>query len=496
MARMMTGLPFKNRTGLVWMTLVRISGWGMLLIVLLAGQWLHADDKSMVIAYLDEHYDAHAGIARELWNLAELGYQETESSRRLQTELGKKGFELEPGVADIPTAFVASYGTGKPVIGILAEFDALPGISQAAEPVRKILDNKPDGHACGHHLFGTGSTAAALALKNWLAATGTSGTIKLFGTPAEEGGSGKVYLVRAGLFDDVDVVLHWHPADSNNASPETSLANKSAKFRFSGVSSHASSAPERGRSALDGVEAMNYMANMMREHIPSESRLHYVITKGGSAPNVVPDFAEVYYYLRHPQADELLRIWDRLVSISKGAAMGTGTQVNMEVIHGNHSLLPNLTLAKIMDSNLRLVGGVSYTKEETRFAEKLAESFGSQPRKLNAQEKIKTFKMRHGKGSTDVGDVSWVVPTVGLRAATWVPGTSAHSWQAIAAGGTSIGSKGMQVAAKTLALTAVDLFQSPQVIAAARQELLERRGKDFEYEALLGDRGPPLDYRN
>jgi aminobenzoyl-glutamate utilization protein B len=240
---------------------------------------------------------------------------------------------------------------------------------------------------------------------------------------------------------------------------------------------------------------MNYMANMMREHIPSESRLHYVITKGGSAPNVVPDFAEAYYYLRHPQADELLKIWDRLVNISKGAALGTGTQVNMEVIHGNHSLLPNLTLAKVMDRNLRLVGGVSYTEEESRFADKLSASLGDQPGKPDAQERIKDFKMQYGKGSTDVGDVSWVVPTAGLRAATWVPGTSAHSWQAIAAGGTSIGSKGMQVAAKTLALTGVDLFLSPQVIAKARQELLERRGKDFEYEALLGDRGPPLDYR-
>lgn len=482
------------------MIAMRLLGWGTLVSVLLAGQWLHADDKSapdksIILSYLDQHYDAHAEIARKIWDLAELGYQEIESSRILQTELANNGFEIETGIADIPTAFIASYGKGKPVIGILAEFDALPGISQAIAPVRKILDDKPDGHACGHNLFGTGSTAAALALKNWLSITGTSGTIKLFGTPAEEGGSGKVYLVRAGLFEDVDVVLHWHPADSNNASPATSLANKSAKFRFAGVSSHASAAPERGRSALDGVEAMNYMANMMREHIPSESRLHYVITRGGSAPNVVPDFAEVYYYVRHPEADELLKIWDRLVDISRGAAMGTGTEVSMEVIHGNHSLLPNVTLARVMDRNLRHVGGVSYSEAESRFAEKLSESLGDAKRILGAQENIKAFKLQHGKGSTDVGDVSWVVPTAGLRAATWVPGTSAHSWQAIAAGGTSIGYKGMQVAAKTLALTGADLFLNPAVITAARQELLERRGADFHYAALLGDRGPPLDYR-
>jgi aminobenzoyl-glutamate utilization protein B len=449
----------------------------------------------MVLSYLDLHSDAHAEMAREIWDLAELGYQETESSRLLQTALEVNGFQLERGIAGIPTAFVASFGSGKPVIGILAEFDALPGISQAAVPFRKIVDNKPDGHACGHHLFGAGSTAAALALKDWLVSTGRSGTIKLFGTPAEEGGSGKVYLVRAGLFDYVDVVLHWHPADSNNASAATSLANKSAKFRFFGLSSHAAAAPDRGRSALDGVEAMNHMANMMREHIPPESRLHYVITKGGAAPNVVPDFAEVYYYVRHPQATQLLKIWDRLVDVSKGAALGTGTSVTMEVIHGNHSLLPNQTLAAVMDRNLRIVGGVSYDNEERRFAEKLSASFRGVAQKVGEQEQIKEFKMNNGKGSTDVGDVSWVVPTTGLRTATWVPGTSAHSWQAIAAGGTSIGIKGMQVAAKTLALTGVDLFQDAKLIAEARKELLKRRGDDFEYQALLGDRDPPLDYR-
>lgn len=474
---------------------MRLPGWGMLLVILLATPWLHADDRSMVLSYLDLHSDAHAEMAREIWDLAELGYQETESSRLLQTALEVNGFQLERGIAGIPTAFVASFGSGKPVIGILAEFDALPGISQAAVPFRKIVDNKPDGHACGHHLFGAGSTAAALALKDWLVSTGRSGTIKLFGTPAEEGGSGKVYLVRAGLFDYVDVVLHWHPADSNNASAATSLANKSAKFRFFGLSSHAAAAPDRGRSALDGVEAMNHMANMMREHIPPESRLHYVITKGGAAPNVVPDFAEVYYYVRHPQATQLLKIWDRLVDVSKGAALGTGTSVTMEVIHGNHSLLPNQTLAAVMDRNLRIVGGVSYDNEERRFAEKLSASFRGVAQKVGEQEQIKDFKMNNGKGSTDVGDVSWVVPTTGLRTATWVPGTSAHSWQAIAAGGTSIGIKGMQVAAKTLALTGVDLFQDAKLIAEARKELLKRRGDDFEYQALLGDRDPPLDYR-
>jgi aminobenzoyl-glutamate utilization protein B len=461
---------------------------------LVSGTTLGADEKAGIVGYLDAYYDQGSALAMQVWDLAEVGYLEQQSSQLLQAELGAAGFEVAAGVAGIPTAFVASYGQGRPIIGILAEFDALPGISQAAEPVRKILEGKPNGHACGHHLFGVGSVAAALAVKDWLEKTGATGTIRLYGTPAEEGGSGKVYMVRGGLFADVDAVLHWHPSDSNNASPATSLANKSARFQFSGISSHASGAPEKGRSALDGVESMNFMANMMREHMPIEARLHYVITHGGSAPNVVPDFAEVYYYVRHPEASELDKIFNRLVKISEGAALGTGTTVSHEVMHGNHSLLPNDQLASIMDQNLRYVGGIKYNQEEQRFAGKISESFSDQQPKLPADQ-IKPFRLLVGKGSTDVGDISWVVPTTGLRAATWVPGTSSHSWQAIAAGGTSIGTKGMQVAAKTIALTAVDLFNDPSLALEAKLELDKRRGSDYQYAPLLGDRDPPLDYR-
>lgn len=453
-----------------------------------------ADDQETINHYLDREYAANADLAQKIWHLAELGYMEQESSKLLQATLTKGGFNVEAGVAGIPTSFIASYGEGKPVVGILAEFDALPGISQTNQPLREVLEGKPDGHACGHHLFGAGSVAAALAVKNWLQASGHQGTVKLFGTPAEEGGSGKVYMVRDGLFDDVDVVLHWHPSDSNNASPATSLANKSAKFRFNGVSSHASAAPERGRSALDGVEAMNHMVNMLREHIPQDSRIHYVITRGGSAPNVVPDFAEVYYYVRHPVAGELEKIWDRVVDASRGAALGTGTRVSMEVIHGNHSLLPNVTLAKVVDEQLRSLGGIQYSPQEQQFAETISKSFSAVQQK-DTQELIRDFRMHNGKGSTDVGDVSWVVPTAGLRVATWVPGTSSHSWQAIAAGGTSIGSKGMQLAAKTLALTAQHLYLNPATIITATLEMKKRRGADFVYTPVLGDRLPPLDYR-
>ena len=454
-----------------------------------------ADSDHPVTQYLDQHGSEYIDVAMAIWDKAELGYLETESSALLRSTLAQQGFDIEPGVADIPTAFIATYGSGKPVIAILAEFDALPGISQSASPVREIMSDKSSGHACGHHLFGAGSAAAAVAVKQWMEANNISGTLRLYGTPAEEGGSGKVYMVRAGLFDDVDVALHWHPGDRNAANPSTSLANRSAKFRFSGVSAHAAAAPERGRSALDGVEAMNYMVNLMREHVPQETRIHYVITSGGSAPNVVPDFAEVYYYVRHPKAEVLSGIWDRVISTAQGAAQGTGTQLEYEVIHGNHSLLPNEALAGAMHANLTKVGGVQYNADEQRFAKKISATLGLREDRFGEEKLIQPLVMSGGMGSTDVGDVSWVVPTTGLSTATWVPGTSAHSWQAIAAGGTSIGGKGLIVAAKTLALTIVDLLQDPKLVEASRTEMEQRRGEGFVYEALLGDRAPPLDYR-
>ena len=304
-----------------------------------------------------------------------------------------------------------------------------------------------------------------------------------------------MYMVRAGLFDDADVVLHWHPGDANDASPSTTLANKSAKFRFRGVSAHAAVAPERGRSALDGVEAMNTMVNLMREHVPQETRIHYVITQGGLAPNVVPESAEVYYYVRHPRALMLGEIWERVERAARGAAMGTGTTVDWEIIHGNHRILTNLTLARLVQANLKRLGGVHYSTEEQAFAESIRQTLGRVNRPLGSEGQIQPFQERQGMGSSDVGDVSWAVPTAGLRTATWVPGTASHTWQAVAAGGTEIGIKGMLLAAKVLATTSLDLFNDPSVVEEARREWQERLGPDFQYEALLGDRNPPLDYR-
>ncbi|HWP35947.1 MAG TPA: amidohydrolase [Gemmatimonadales bacterium] len=451
--------------------------------------------KERVAASIDARLGTYSDVALKIWSYAEVGYQEEKSSGLLQSQLRDAGFTIESGVAGMPTAFVASYGQGRPIIGILAEFDALPGLSQAAEPTRRPLVEHGAGHGCGHHLFGTASTAAAIAVKDWLAATARQGTIRLYGTPAEEGGSGKVYMVRAGLFKDVDAVISWHPGDENDAGPSTNLANKSGKFRFRGVSAHAAGAPDRGRSALDGVEAMNHMANLMREHVPAETRIHYVITSGGQAPNVVPDYAEVYYYVRHPDGRMVEAIWERLVKASEGAALGTGTTVEHEITGGTYSRLPNETLARVLDTNLRIVGGVKYTPEEQAFAEKLIATFSPTGRVLGSQETVQPFARQVTNASSDAGDVSWVVPSASFTAATFVPGTPGHSWQAVAAGGTSIGIKGMAVAAKTLALSAVDLFQSPTVLAAARQEFERNRGPNFTYRALLGDRPPALDYR-
>lgn len=451
--------------------------------------------KKQLISSIESKQETYQQLALDIWNYAELGYQETKSAQALQNELQAAGFSIESAVADIPTAFVASYGSGEPVIGILGEYDALPGLSQAAVPERQILEDGGAGHACGHHMFGVASAASAIAIKDWLAKSGKSGTVRFYGTPAEEGGSGKVYMVRAGLFDDVDVVLQWHPSSFNDASPGTTLANKSGKFRFYGEASHAAFAPERGRSALDGVEAMNFMVNMMREHTQEGSRIHYVITKGGEAPNVVPNFAEVYYYVRHKDVAEVKDMWQRLVRAAEGAAQGTDTRVEIEVTGGVYNILPNETLARLMYENLKELGGISYENEETAFAEKISKTLGKNAAALSMAGEILPFEMTEGKASSDVGDVSWAVPTVGLRTATWVPGTSAHSWQAVAAGGMSIGMKGMLLAAKAMAVTGVELMQKPKLINEAKKEFEQRRGEGFEYQSLVGDRQPPLDYR-
>lgn len=459
---------------------------------------LSALAQEKVLKSLDEKAAFYGEIAKQIWSNPELGYLEAESSALLQRTLQDAGFKVTVGVAEIPTAFVAEYGSGKPVIGIMAEFDALPGVSQQAVPFRQPVVEGGAGHACGHHLFGAASVAAGISVMEWMEENKIQGTIRVYGTPAEEGGGGKVYIARAGLIKDVDVMMHWHPGSQNAAGATSSLANISTKFRFYGEASHAAAAPERGKSSLDAVEAMNFMVNLMREHVPQETRMHYVITKGGEAPNVVPAFAESYHYVRHPDALVVKQIFERMVKAAEGASLGTQTRMEYEVINGVYNLLPNETLARIMHKNLEKIGGVSYTPEERKFAEDIIKTYPAGVKATpDDAAKIAPFIVSEegGGGSTDVGDISWLVPTVGLSTATWVPGTSAHTWQAVAAGGMSIGQKGMINAAKTMALTAMDIFKDPSVTSKALQELNERRGPGFTYEALVGDRKAPLDYR-
>jgi aminobenzoyl-glutamate utilization protein B len=454
-------------------------------------------NKEATLAALNNAYEADKKTALQIWEYAEVGYKENKSAALHVQNLKAAGFTVETGVAEIPTAFVATYGSGSPVIGILAEYDALPGLSQTAIPEKNPIAGKNAGHGCGHHLFGTASVSAGIAIKELIASGKLKGTVKVYGCPAEEGGSGKVFMVRAGLFNGVDAVIHWHPDDVNAVTTTSALANKSAKFKFYGISAHAAAQPEQGRSALDAVEAMDNMVNMMREHVPQETRIHYIITSGGKAPNVVPDFAEAYYYVRHPKRKDVLEIFDRVVKAAEGAALGTGTRFQYDIIGGTHDLLINKTLAEAMQTNLEKVGGVTYTEAELNFAKKIEPSFIGAKVDVATAATVKplTYINEGNSGSTDVGDVSYALPTVGLRAATWVPGTPAHSWQAVASGGTEIGTKGMLVASKTMALTAIDLMSNPVLLAKAIEEFKQSKG-DYKYKALLGDIKPALNYRD
>lgn len=458
-----------------------------------------AFSQSTSSTFLNQKFEYYSALSDKIWKYAEPGYLETQTSEALLSELKKEGFLIQKNQANMPTAFIASYGSGKPVIAILAEMDALPGLSQEAVPYKKPLVANAYGHACGHNLFGVGSVAAAVAVKNSMMAQKFKGTIMLVGTPAEEGaGGGKTYLVQAGIFKDVDAVLHWHPGDNNNASPNSSLAYRVTNFSFQGLSAHASAAPDKGRSALDAVEAMNHMVNLMREHISPETRIHYVIKNGGLTSNIVPDNAMVEYTVRHPSANGMEEVWQRVMKAAQAGALGTETTMKYEIMAGLYNLLPNDILALEMQKSLESVGGVEYNDAEKKFAVELQKSVFSQalPQISSAADIKKYERGLSWAASTDVGDVSWVVPTAGLSTATWVPGVPAHSWQAVACNGMSIGHKGMINAAKTIANTALELFKNPDTIEKAKLELYQRRGsKEFEYKSLAGDRLPPLDYR-
>ncbi len=453
--------------------------------------------KSSMIAAIESQHEIYWQAAQQIWEWAEPGYQEEKSSALLAEFFEKAGFEIQKGVAEIPTAFTATFGSGKPVIGVLGEYDALPGLAQEAVTERKKRAGSENGygHGCGHHMFGVASAAAALAIAEQIKSGKLKGTVRFYGTPAEEGGSAKVFIARAGLFKDCDAVLHWHPGSGNAAGDPSCLARIAVKFRFHGQAAHAAGSPEQGRSALDAVEITNHAAQLMREHTPDFTRIHHVVTAGGGAPNVVPNFAEVFFYVRHPDATVVKALYKRLLKCAEAGALATETELEVEYLGGTHNIIPNDALAQVTLRNLRELNDLSYTEEEAAFAKQIQETLPN-PRPL---ESIKTVFDASGqvtKGSTDVGDVSWVVPTTGLSTATWAPGTPAHSWQAVACGGTTLGKKGMMLAAKALAATAWDLYHEPKTLQTAKEEL-EKRLEGKTYSAMLEEgQKPPLDYRN
>jgi aminobenzoyl-glutamate utilization protein B len=467
----------------------------MLLAVAASAQ--QATPHRQLIELVDRQAAHFSDVSRTIWDYAELGYQEEKSSALLQRELQAAGFRVKSGVADEPTAFVASYGQGQPVIGILGEFDALPGLSQAATPVRKPLSADAPGHACGHNLLGSGAALAAVAIKEYMERNGIPGTLRYYGTPAEEGGDGKIYMIRAGLFKDVDAILHWHPGDENSVFNGGMLAINTARFQFRGVAAHAAVAPDRGRSALDAIMLMGNGIEFLREHIPSNSRIHYIITNGGAAPNIVPDVAEMYLYARNPSSVVLNNVWSRILKIGQGAALMTETTLEVKDIGGDTNVVPNDVLAKVAHRNLEEVGGFQYTPEERQFAEELQKSLPpGEGGKLESTATVLPLGARSGQASTDAGDVSWNAPTIGFRAATFVPGVVAHTWQAAASSGMSIGQKGMVIAAKALAVTGADLFADAQLVTDAKAEFRKQLNGNTYQSVVPESQKPPLGYRN
>ena len=468
----------------------------IVLLLLMAGAALQADDKSAMLAKMDGAAVHYGDVSRKIWEFAELGYKENKSAALLKSELQAAGFQMEENVAGIPTAFTATFGQGKPVIGIMGEYDALPGLSQDTTPDRKPIADGAPGHACGHNLLGSASLFAAVTIKDWMTANNIKGTLRFYGTPAEEGGGGKLYMVRAGAFKDVDVVLSWHPGDSNGASLKSSLAIIEAKFKFYGKAAHAAAAPDAGRSALDGLMISANAIEFLREHVPETTRIHYIVSKGGAAPNIVPDYAELFLYARHPNMPVLDKIWDRIIKCTQAGALASETRVEMELIDSSYNTLPNDALAALGNKSMQQVGGVTYTPEEQAFADSIRKTLPDRTRPMGSQEKVEPPTEGTGVASTDAGDVSWNFPMMELHAATFVPGVPAHTWQAAACAGMSIGRKGMVVAAKGLTLSAMDLFTNPGLVDAAKTSFAKRRS-GFEYQSRVpADHKPPLNYRD
>ena len=467
--------------------------------------------KKVAKKWVDSNESRLREMSDAIWEYAELGYVEFKSAKLLADALESHGFKVEREVAGIPTAFVGTWGKGKPVIGVMGEYDALPGLSQKVLPMKEPIEVGKPGHGCGHNIHGTSGLGGAIALRYAMEETGLKGTVKFFGCPAEEMLSGKVWMVREGIFDGVDAVISHHPSSMNCAGLSSSNANNAVKFHYRGKTSHAAGSPEQGRSALDAVELMNIGVNFLREHVIQDARIHYVIEEGGGQPNVVPDYARSWYLIRAPERDQLESIYDRILKIAEGAALMTETEVEVEFIKGIYNKVPSLTLSKVVTANMREIGAPTYTAEEMEFAAKVSESVSKASKRTTlwktkrpGWEDLMDVLMDSSvpdawndgevsHGSTDVSDVSWMAPTMEFSTATYVLGIPGHSWQNVAFSGMSIGHKSLFYASKIIASTAIDLMTNPELIKEAWEELDKRKAGRVYKSPIPANLGPPLD---
>lgn len=463
-----------------------------------------------IVTQVDGKRDAFVALADQIWRLAELRFNEHKSAAAHVAALEEEGFRVTRNLAGMETAFVAESGRGGPVIGFLGEYDGLAGLSQDAG-VAQPRTSTPGavGHGCGHNLLGAGAALAAVALRNYLMATGIQGTVRFYGCPAEEGGSGKAFMARAGAFDDLDAAVSWHPGCFAAVMSRSSLANLQVYWRFTGRASHAAGAPHLGRSALDAVELMNIGVNFMREHMPASARVHYSITDaGGVSPNVVQPRAEVLYLIRAPEVGQARALFARVRKIGDGAALMTETEVDFEIDKACSNIVPNTTLAGAMYENLTRIGTVPFDEQDVDFARRIRETLTPD----DIAHSIDTYgtpdaasavlygapvpldpTSRLMGGSTDVGDVSWIVPTVQMWGACFAVGTPGHSWQLVAQGMSPAAHKGMVHAAKVMAATALDTIRDPALLQRAKAELKERVGREG-YRCPIPDEviPPPL----
>ncbi len=449
-------------------------------------------NKRAALTSIDNHASEMIALSNKIWAAAEIALKENVSAKALADYAEAQGFTVERGVAEMPTAFIASYGSGKPIIGIMGEFDALPGLSQKAVPEKSPLVEGAAGHGCGHNLFGPGSLGAAVAVKELIEQGKLKGTVRFYGTPAEEAVGGKIYMARAGLFDDLDACLDWHPDAENKASTQSSQAMIEVTVEFMGQAAHAAFDPWNGRSALDAVEAFVNGLNMFREHMKPSVRIHYIIEKGGDAPNIVPDYARVGLYVRDATRKGMMEVYQRVQEIGEGAALIAGVTPKMTITSGYHEQLPNITGSNILHKNMQLVGPISYTPEELAFATGIQRAVKMEENGLDGSiGGIDPTSEFPAGGSTDVADISWITPEISLVATTAPIGTPWHSWAVVACGGMSIGHKGMVFAAKSLALTMIDLFENESIRKSMREEFIEKKG-DYVYKAILPEGPPPV----